>query len=51
MAAIFITLIIAAYFPGGKISRYDTALAECERELPRNKTCKIIAVVNDKSNG
>lgn len=44
--AIVLTLAFAIHLPNGKISRYDNAIAACERDLPRNQHCKIIAVVD-----
>lgn len=46
MLSIVMTLAFAAYLPGGKVSRYDAAITACERDLPRNQHCKIIAVVD-----
>ena len=46
----FLTLVIIVNIPGTKIDQYDIAIEECQKNLPRNQHCKIIAVVDDKSN-
>ena len=49
-SAMAFTLLIVVSIPGTKIDRYDSAIKECEKNLPRNQHCKIIAVVDDKLN-
>ena len=34
--------------PGSEISKIDKIKQECERSLPRNQTCKLIAVPNQQ---
>ena len=46
----FLTLVIIVNIPGTKIDQYDIAIEECQKNLPRNQHCKIIAIVDDKSN-
>ena len=44
---IAVTLILVVSIPGTKIDRYDTAIEKCEKDLPRNQHCKIIAVIDN----
>ena len=46
----FLTLVIIVNIPGTKIDQYDIAIEECQKNLPRTQHCKIIAIVDDKSN-
>ena len=43
----FLTLVIIVNIPGTKIDQYDIAIEECQKNLPRNQHCKIIAVIDD----
>ena len=47
LLTMFLTLVIIVNIPGTKIDRYDTAIEECQKNLPRNQRCKIIAVIDD----
>ena len=42
-----LTLMIIVNISGTKIDQYDTAIEECQKNLPRNQYCKIIAVIDD----
>ena len=33
--------------PNSPINKYEDAIKECEKSLPRDKHCKIIGVVDD----
>lgn len=35
--------------PGADLYEYRKLKAECEKELPRNQTCKLTAVINYES--
>jgi len=43
----FATLFTMLGAPSGLYSRTQIAIGECERSLPRDKHCKIIAVVDE----
>ena len=47
LLTMFLTLVIIVNIPGTKIDRYDIAIEECQKNLPRNQHCKIIAVIDD----
>jgi len=44
-AGLMFFLLLNIVMPNSKINQYDAAIKECERSLPRDSTCKIIAVV------
>jgi len=44
---IFATLFTMLGAPSGLYSRTQLAIGECERSLPRDQYCKIIAVVDE----
>jgi hypothetical protein len=45
---IFATLFVMLGAPSGLYSRTQIAITECERSLPRDKHCKIIAVIDEE---
>jgi uncharacterized membrane protein len=45
MVITFFTILVA---PSGLYSRTQLAIGECERSLPRNQHCKIIAVIDEE---
>ena len=44
---IFVTLYTMLEAPSGLYSRTQLAIGECERSLPRDQYCKIIAVIDE----
>jgi len=42
------TLLLLMHFTDSNVSRYKTAIAECEKSLPRDQYCKVIAVPIEK---
>jgi gas vesicle protein len=42
----FATLFVMLGAPSGLYSRTQIAIGECERSLPRDQHCKIIAVID-----
>lgn len=46
---VFATVVIGvmANLPFSNVTKYDNAIKECEKSLPRDKHCKVIGVVED----
>ena len=42
------SMILITSMPGSKVYEYDQAIEQCQKDLPRNVTCKITAVPNTK---
>lgn len=38
------------YMPGADLHNHIKLKSECEKSLPRDKTCKLIAVIDDETN-
>jgi hypothetical protein len=49
IVALFFVLIFTIIFPREQIKLYDNAIVECEKTLPRNQHCVVIAVPVDKN--
>lgn len=43
-AGMVLTSLIASWFPGPRLQKYEDVLAACEKELPRNKHCMVIGI-------
>lgn len=39
---------VIANLPFSNVTKYDNAIKECEKILPRDKHCKVIGVVDDE---
>lgn len=44
LVGVFGLLVIVSH-PSSNVSLYKAAIAECEKSLPRDQKCKVIAVV------
>ena len=44
LVPIFVLFLVINNLPGTPTSKYRAAIEECERTLPRNQKCKIIAI-------
>ncbi len=42
--------VLGTVIPGQMLSQAKEALAECERALPRDQTCRLIAVPKENKN-
>lgn len=40
-----VCFVMIVNIPAGKVHWYDTAIQQCEKELPRNQKCEITAMV------
>lgn len=40
---------VIANLPFSNVTKYDKAIKECEKSLPRDKHCKVIGVLDDSS--
>ena len=40
---------IIVHLPISNVSKYNNAIEECEKSLPRDQHCKIIGVLDDSS--
>lgn len=38
---------VVANLPFSTVTKYNTAIKECEKSLPRDKHCKVIGVVDN----
>lgn len=51
MWTVFITVMLMAVIntnlPGSKVYRYNAAMEQCEKSLPRDQHCVIVAVPNN----
>ena len=39
--------LISCFTPSGFVYKYKQAISECEKNLPREKHCKVIGVVDE----
>ena len=49
IVAFIIVLFVSIIFPSEQIKLYKEAINECEKTLPRNQHCVVVAVPVDKN--
>ena len=47
--AFLVGLVFSAGIVSSTLTEYHDAIKECEKSLPRDKHCKIIGVIDDKT--